>query len=343
MTIDISKFKTCNVLVIGDLTLDEWISGSVDTIAPEAPVPVVNVESDTVTPGGSGNVARNLATLGANVSVVGVIGKGPSAWMLSEALTKLGIGNAGVQTDEKRKTPKRTRIMSGCQQLLQVDRGATTPVSSGTESAMIVSVIDSLSTADIVIVCDRDKGTLTRTFLTSIFSQAKTAGKPVIVDPAGAPLERYMGATWMITGTRTLSCEAGADLSTPSSILKAGTSVHKKTRTDGLLITCGRDGAVAFEKDRKPFIVDTKPRQVFDTAGVRDTMTAVMALSLATGGSFHDAATVAGVAAGILVGRSGSATLSEKEMILELMAFSGMAPTPPEKEKVSLTHRKIRF
>ncbi|MBU1171577.1 MAG: bifunctional hydroxymethylpyrimidine kinase/phosphomethylpyrimidine kinase [Proteobacteria bacterium] len=330
MAIDISKFKSSKVLVIGDLMIDEFIWGAVETVSREAPVPVVTVQENNFSLGGAGNVAQNLAAMGAQVSVVGITGTGLNATTMMDMFNDLGINASGVYSDKKRDTSKKIRVIASCQQVLQIDRETIKPISTAAESAMIHSIRKILPTVDIVIASDRGKGALTRPMLTEIISLAKNNNIISIVDPYGSNYERYTGATILTPNAKEVSTETGIKISDRASIFKAGTELLKKTRVEGLLVTCGKDGIVLFGRSAQPFAIESEARQVFDVTGARDTMVAVLALSLAAGGSFKDAATVANVAAGIVVGKLGTATISEKEIILELMAFSGNAAPPKD-------------
>ena len=332
MAIDISKFKTRKILVIGDLIVDELIRGNVETISREAPVPVLSVTQESFSLGGAGNVAQNLSALGAQVSIVGVTGKDSGARIMMDAFARCRIGTQGVCSDDQRKTSRKTRIVSSCQQILQIDRETVIPMTSASESAMIKEIRETISSVDMVIVMDRGKGTLTRSLLTEIFSLAKTHNKITIVDPFGNHYEKYMGATILTPNFREVASETGLRVTDKKGIFKAGTELLKRLRIEGLLVTCGKDGMVLFGKSSQPFAIETEERKIFDVTGARDTMVAVLGLSLATGGSFKDAATVANVAAGLVVDKLGAATVSEKEIILELMAFSGHAPGTREDE-----------
>lgn len=323
MAIDISKFKSSKVLVIGDLIIDEFIRGTVDSVSREAPIPVVTVSNEEISLGGAGNVAHNLREMGAGVSVIGITGTRHNARLMIDTFRNLGIDAKGVCSDPGRTTTKKTRVIAASQQVIQIDREANKPISVANESAMVRSIREILPRVDIVIASDRGKGTLTRPLLTEIVSSAKKNNTIIIVDPWGTNFERYTGATILTPNIKEVAQETGIKITDQASVFKAGTELLRKTRVEGLLVTCGKDGTVLFGRTSQPFVIESQARQVFDVTGARDTMVAVLALALSTGGSFKDAATVANVAAGIVVGKLGTARVSEKEMILALMAFSG--------------------
>jgi D-beta-D-heptose 7-phosphate kinase/D-beta-D-heptose 1-phosphate adenosyltransferase len=335
MAIDISRFKTRRVLVVGDLVIDEFIRGTVENVSREAPVPVVSVNHEKYELGGAGNVARNLASLGAKVSVVGVTGAGSGSRILMDAFARHKIDTTGIHADKQRRTSRKTRIFSSCQQLLQVERESSVSLSSASESAMILAIREKIPQVDLVVVSDLGKGTLNRSLLTEVFSQARQRNIVSIVDPYGTHYEKYIGATILTPNIKELAIEAGIRVSDRTGLFKAGTELLKATRAEGLAVTCGKDGLVIFGRAVQPVYIETEERQVFDVTGARDTMVAVLGLALATGGSFMDAATVANVAAGLVVDRVGTACVTEKEIILELMAYSGHAAAPREEELFS--------
>jgi D-beta-D-heptose 7-phosphate kinase/D-beta-D-heptose 1-phosphate adenosyltransferase len=335
MAIDISKFKTRRILVIGDLIIDEFIRGTVGSVAREAPVPVVSVNEEYIALGGAGNVAFNLAGLGAKVSIVGVTGARTGYRLLMQEFSKHGIDATGVVADKQRNTNRKTRIISSCQQLLQIERETHTPLSTAVESAMIKALRDKIETSDILIVMDRGKDSLTRPLLTELFSHARKRNIVSIVDPFGYHYEKYMGATILTPNMNDVAGETGVKITDKAGLFKAGTELLKKTRAEGLVVSCGKDGLVIFGKGVQPFVIESEARQIFDVTGAKDTMVAVLGLSLATGGSFKDAATVANVAAGLVVDKIGTAGVTEKEIILELMAFSGNAPSSNENDFLS--------
>lgn len=329
MAIDISRFKACKVIVIGDLMIDEYIWGTVERISTEAPVPVVTMQEDRFSLGGAGNVAHNLASLGAKVAVVGLTGSDTNAKIMMDTFNELGIDTAGVYMDAQRNTSKKIRVIASCQQILQIDRETIKPISSATESALISSIRKLLPQADIVIVIDQGKGAITRPLMTEIISLANTSNKVSIVDPCGSHSEKYIGATIMTPNVKEVSSETGISITNKTTLFKAGVEYLKKIRAEGLLVTCGKDGIVIFGRSAQPFTIESEPKEVFDVTGAKDTLVSVLALALATGGSFKDSATVSNVAAGLVVGKLGSATVTEKELILKLMAYSGGSPQNP--------------
>lgn len=337
MAIDISKFKQCKVLVVGDFLIDEYIRGDVNSISPEAPVPVVSVTGYNYELGGAGNVVNNLRSLGATVFAAGIAGVCYNGKMLMEKMEDTHVDIRGMYIDKRRPTTKKTRIVTANQQVLRVDWDTVKPVSKTAHNDLVDSIKKIIPRVDVVLISDHCCGLLTDTFLSTVFSMARKYSKITIVDPCGSDYEKYRGATILTPNVREASQVTGIGIAGKNSILKNGTELLRKTNAEGLLVTCGKDGIIIFGRTAQPFEIPTQARQVYDVAGASDTVLAVLGLSLAAGGSFKDAATVANVAAGIVVSKFGTATVTEKEIILELMTFSG---APREESETDVPPRK---
>ncbi len=323
MAIDISRFKNCKVLVIGDFLIDENIWGTVDSVSTEAPVPIVSVTSYNYEPGGAGNVVNNLASFGASVYAAGIIGDDYNGELLMEKMEELRIDVRGIYIDKRRPTTKKTRIVSSIQQVLRVDWETIKPVSKTAQNELLDTLQKLIPKVDVILISDQGNGLLTESLLSGIFSIARKYSKITILDPCGIDYDKYKGATIITPNVKEVSLVTGISISGKNSILKGGTELLKATNAEGLLVTCGKDGMIIFGRAAQPFEIETQAKQVYDVAGASDTVLALLGLSLASGGSFKDAATVANVAAGVVVGKVGAATVTEKEIILELMAFSG--------------------
>lgn len=323
MAIDISKFRQCKVLVIGDFLIDEYIWGAMDQISTEAPVPIVSVSGYDYALGGAGNVVNNLRSLGATVYAAGVAGTCYNGKMLIEKLEDIHVDIRGMYIDQRRPTTKKTRIVASNQQVLRVDWETTKPVSKTVRNELVDSITKIMPKVDVVLISDHCCGLIDDSFLSSVFSIARKYSKITIVDPCGTDYDKYRGATIITPNIKEVALVTGNEIAGKNSILKSGLQLLKKTNTEGLLVTCGKDGIIIFGRSAQPFEIPTQARQVYDVAGASDTVLAILGLSLASGGSFKDAATVANVAAGIVVSKFGTATVTEKEIILELMTFSG--------------------
>jgi len=322
MSIDVSKFKECRVLVIGDLMIDEYLWGDVDRISPEAPVQVVDVKKEELTLGGSGNVVNNLVALGAKVFVAGVIGTGRNGNMLLKRLGYSGVDSGGVVQEQGRPTTRKTRIIAANQHVLRIDRETRKEISDETLDKITRFIEKVIPETDVVIVSDYGKGLITKTLMARVVESAKIHGKLIIADPKGLDYSKYSGVTLITPNRKEAALAAGVEITNNSSLMEAGAKIIDNAGIEKLLVTCGKDGMVLFERDKKPYKIKAEARQVFDVSGAGDTVIAVLGLCLASGASLRSSASVANIAAGIVVGKVGTATVSEKELTAALMPRS---------------------
>lgn len=314
--IDLSTFSDCHVWVVGDLMLDEYVWGDVARISPEAPVPVLAVAREEYTLGGAGNVAANLVALGARVTVAGVAGDDRHGRLLRQRFQDLGIDAEGVVVEPERPTTRKTRIVAARQQVLRIDREISRPVGSETVAAILRRIEDGIASAGAVLVSDYGKGLLTRELLGGVMAAARRRGKPVLVDPKGDDYSRYAGATLITPNRKEAAQAAGIAIVDEASLHRAAAILHERSGVDRLVVTCGPEGMVLFEKGRMPRAIRSEARQVFDVSGAGDTVIAVLGLALAAGADWIEAAGLANAAAGIVVGKVGTATVSRKELAL---------------------------
>lgn len=312
--LDISAFKNCRILVIGDLMIDEYLWGEVDRISPEAPVPVVNVNRNDYTLGGSGNVVNNLAALGAKVFVVGVIGTRTNGSRLLRKFKKLNVDTQGIIRETDRPTTIKTRIIATNQHVLRIDRETRKEISFQTTRALRNTVLKKIADIDVVIISDYGKGLVTVPLVEDIVKSANKHDKITIVDPKGLDFKKYAGVTILTPNKKEAALAAGIEIIDETSFTKAAKAIKKTTGIGNLLITCGKDGMVLFEKNRKPYRIETQARQVFDVSGAGDTVVAVTGLALAAGFPLQKAVAFANTAAGIVVGKVGTATVTAREL-----------------------------
>jgi len=314
MNVDISRFRGCKVLVIGDLMIDEYLWGSVDRISPEAPVQVVSVDRENNTLGGAGNVVKNLVALGAQAAVAGVIGADNRGAMIVKMLADLNVDTAGLVQDAERPTTRKTRIIGGHQHVLRIDRETTQDVSSAHVAQLVRFVENHIHKFDILLFSDYGKGLLSEAFLQQVIGVANKSGKPVIVDPKGLSFKKYTGATAITPNKREASLAVGIEIFDDESLTAAGEKLPSEISVQNVLITCGKDGMILFEAGKRPYWIEAEVRQVFDVSGAGDTVLAVLGLGIASGMSFREAAALANIAAGIVVGKVGTATVSREEL-----------------------------
>jgi D-beta-D-heptose 7-phosphate kinase/D-beta-D-heptose 1-phosphate adenosyltransferase len=312
--LNISSFNKCRILVIGDLMIDEYVWGAVDRISPEAPVPIVTVEREDYTLGGAGNVVNNLAALGGQVSAAGVIGTGGDGVRLMTLFKRLGVDADGVIREPGRPTTRKTRIIAAHQHVLRIDRETRREVSADTVNRLTAFTDRKIPEIDVILISDYAKGLLTRSLLKKLTTDARSHNKPIIADPKGMDFSKYAGVTLLTPNRKEAALAAGIEITDEASLIRAGRIILEKSGIENLLITCGKDGMVLFEQDKRPHAIHAEARQVFDVSGAGDTVLSVFSLALASGCDFQEAAAVANTAAGIVVGKLGTATVSQEEL-----------------------------
>lgn len=314
MDFDLSKFDKCRLLVVGDLMIDEYVWGDVDRISPEAPVQVVAVKSEDYTLGGSGNVVNNLVALGADVSVLGVVGTGKNGKQLLNKLSDLGSNTEGIIQEAGRATTKKTRIIAEHQQVLRIDRETKKNISAKTFASITALAEKIMPEVDVILISDYGKGLITRDLIAELVNLANVNDKITIADPKGLNFSKYAGISLLTPNKKEASLASGIEIINEESLASAGNVLLEKSGTEKLLITCGKDGMVYFEPGHRPFKISTKAREVYDVSGAGDTVIAVLGLGIAAGLSFKEAVALANTAAGIVVGKVGTATTTRQEL-----------------------------
>ncbi len=330
MLIDISNFDQCRLLVIGDLMLDEYLWGEVDRISPEAPVQVVAIQKEDFTLGGAGNVVNNAVALGAKVSVVGVIGTGRNGQLLLERFNELDVDTEGIIKESGRTTTQKTRIIAANhanQQVLRIDREKIQDISGPTQKKITRVIEDKMPDIDVVLMSDYGKGLITKDLLSKVTASAKKHKKMIIVDPKGIDFSKYSGVSLLTPNKKEAALASGVEINDESSLEKAANKILENISLDNLLITCGKDGMVLFEKNKTPFRVKAEARQVFDVSGAGDTVLAVFGIAVASGASIQNSVAIANAAAGIVVGKVGTATVSKQELNWALKIVTGKGGT----------------
>ncbi len=343
MNFDISKFDQTHLLVIGDLMIDEYVRGEVDRISPEAPVQVVAVKNQEYTLGGSGNVVNNLMNLGASVSVLGVTGKGSDGRLLLNKLEALGADSQGIIQEPGRHTTKKTRIIAEHQQVLRIDRETKKEISAQTFKSIIKHAERIIPDVDVILISDYGKGLINRSMIKSLVQIAKKHNKTTIADPKGLDFTKYAGVNLLTPNKKEASLASGMEITDARTLAEAGQILLDKSGIDKLLITCGKDGMVLFEKDRKPSKMGTQAREVYDVSGAGDTVIAVLGISIAAGLSFTKAVALANTAAGIVVGKVGTASVTQKEL-LQALKLTAAESVPKHKtlQELSELCRKLQ-
>lgn len=322
------KIVDAKVLVIGDLMLDRFTYGDVIRISPEAPVPVLHVNHEENYLGGAGNVARNISALlgnnnDDNIFIIGVIGKDKSADIIMDSMNYSNISSKGIIIDDSRYTITKTRIVAGTQQIVRIDEEDTAPFSSNIVKRIEKVFMENVDNYNAVIISDYAKGIITKPLAKKIIETCNKKNKPVLVDPAIKHFSFYKKATLMTPNLK--EAVEGAESKSPyyefdkKQIKILGESIIKKLGLSKLMITLGANGMALFDKDIKqkdsPYIIPTKAKSVFDVSGAGDTVISVLAMCLSVGLSFKESSEIANAAAGVVVGKRGTSTLTLKELI----------------------------
>ena len=303
------------VLVLGDVMLDEFVWGDVTRISPEGPVPVVDVRRESVHLGGAANVLANLISLGAHGRVVGVVGNDYAGQRLRDELRQLNSGgDIGVIVDESRRSTTKTRIVAHSQLVVRADRESRAPVSPELEQHVIEQLKEGLAEADAFVVSDYDKGVVTPAILREILPFAYER-VPVLIDPKLRNFNSYRPATLVtpnhLEALRMSDTEDHSDDGSHA----AARIIQQRLGCDAVLITRGDRGMMLLEAGKQPIYVKTAAREVYDVTGAGDTVIATLAAGLAAGATMIEAATLANHAAGIVVGKVGTATATADELI----------------------------
>jgi len=330
----VRAFRGRRMGVLGDFMLDRYVWGSATRLSPEAAVPVVDFVSESQVLGGAGNVAANLAALGAKVEAFGVTGEDDAGLALKRCLAAQGIGAKGMLEDASRMTTVKTRVIARHQQVVRVDRERRGPVDSALEEKLIRRVKAAIQHLDALVISDYDKGVVTDVVAERVLGEAQRRGLPALVKPKTSRLFGYQGATAIVCNSKEAGFFVTRSLADDIAVEQAGRSLLAHFGCAAVLITRGEHGLSVIEEGvAKPVHVPatsfeisyarvglpgvergTAARQVFDVTGAGDTVLSVLALGVASGAAVQDAARLANLAAGVVVGKLGTATLSPAEL-----------------------------
>jgi len=313
----LAAMGSVRALVVGDLMLDRYISGTVDRISPEAPVPVVRVHGESWAVGGAANVAANVLALGAACRVVGCTGEDEAGRILVDALGAAGGEVAGVVEDSSRPTTVKTRVLARSQQVVRFDLEDDRDVDAGVEERLLEAVLAGLQQVDVLILEDYNKGVLVPRLIRGALDEAGRRGLPSIVDPKRRRFFDFGGVTVFKPNAKELEEALGEPLYPEEASWMEG--VRARLGCDALLLTLGERG-MTLQSGRGDLVrVPAVARSVYDVSGAGDTVTAVVACALAAGASFPEAAILANHAAAIEVGKAGVATVAPEEIAAHVL------------------------
>ncbi len=311
----ISRMRERKIAVLGDVMLDEFIWGDVSRISPEAPVPVVDIQRESALLGGAANVLANLLALGARANVVGVVGKDFAGGRVRAALREAGaqIDDLLIE-DSSRPTTIKTRIIAHNQMVVRADRERRAPLDEQTEELVIKAVAAALAGADALVVSDYDKGVVTPRVLAEVLPLAYRR-IPVLIDPKPRNFDRYRPATLITPNHHEALRLTNIEEDSDKGLGRAAQLIRARLGCDAVLVTRGARGLMLLDGDREAVYVPTTAREVYDVTGAGDTVIATLAAALSAGASVLEAAILANHAAGIVVGKLGTATATPEEIL----------------------------
>jgi D-beta-D-heptose 7-phosphate kinase/D-beta-D-heptose 1-phosphate adenosyltransferase len=314
----LERIHGCPVAVLGDLMLDEYLFGEVNRISPEAPVPIVRVRREKAVLGGAANVAANLKALGAEPLLLGMLQQDSAGERMLGLLGQLGIATGTLIFDPERPTIIKTRVVGQQQQMLRIDREEPGLPGERVLAELRARLAETLPKAKALVISDYAKGAVSAPVMDVVREQCARHGLPWIVDPKPAHRELYRGATLMTPNTKETSELARKPAKTDEEVGEAGRELMAELGLQGLLVTRSEKGMALFAPDgdhRAPWMIPTMAQEVFDVSGAGDTVIAAFSAAIGSGADWRDAAMLANAAAGVVVGKMGTATVNPREIL----------------------------
>jgi len=319
----VEDFGKARVLCIGDVMVDRFVSGAIKRISPESPVPVLSFGAEQSFPGGAANVARNIAALGGACTLVGVVGTDAHGSALERDLETIGV-RADFVACSGRATTEKTRFVAHGQHVLRVDRESTEPVTDATAAELLARLARHVAQHDVLVLSDYAKGVLTEDVVREAIALARARKIPVVVDPKAKNFSRYRGATVVTPNSGEIEVATNMDASqSDTSAAAAGEAALAQAGSEAILITRAEKGMTLVRASSPAVHIASRTREVFDVVGAGDTVVATLSLVLGAGGGLEDAARIANVAAGIAVGRRGTSTVSQSDLLEALTKERG--------------------
>jgi len=306
------KSFTPKILVVGDLMIDHYLWGSCDRISPEAPVQIVDVVNETVVLGGAGNTINNLNSLGAKVSVASVIGDDENGLELKKLLETIDVESRSLIVEDSRKTSKKSRIIATGQQVIRYDNESKNSINSSSVDKILSSLTNTISSYEIVVLSDYGKGVLTTKLCQGIIKLANSHNIKVVVDPKGHDFSKYRGAYLLTPNKKEAILATNIEINSEATLKEALVKLKNEVDLDISLITLSEDGIATYDSELKRF--PTVAKEVYDVTGAGDTVIASIAFAISAGKSIEETAAFANLAAGVVVGKIGSATVTIDEI-----------------------------
>jgi D-beta-D-heptose 7-phosphate kinase / D-beta-D-heptose 1-phosphate adenosyltransferase len=313
----VERLADARVLCIGDVMLDKFVTGEVERISPEAPIPVLRITDQSSMLGGAGNVVRNITTLGGQVHFVAAVGDDDAGRAVAALIDEHTGVHADLLGERGRETAIKTRFLAGNQQMLRTDQETVTDISDDMAFELMAIAESQIPSCDAVMLSDYGKGVLSNGVLRQLIDTCQDAGLPVIVDPKGTDYSCYRGASLVTPNRKELELATGMPTATDEEVTQAARHLIATTGIKAVLATRSADGMSLITEDHVDHLA-AEAREVFDVSGAGDTVAAAMSAALATGANMKDAAALANTAAGIVVGKFGTATVYREELMASL-------------------------
>jgi D-beta-D-heptose 7-phosphate kinase/D-beta-D-heptose 1-phosphate adenosyltransferase len=333
------------ILVVGDIMCDVYLWGTVERISPEAPVPVFECTGRQQVLGGAANVAANLHALGCQVRLLGVVGADAAGQRVRELVRHRGMDDAWLLEDVTRPTTEKTRLMAYQQQMLRLDQESRTPLAPELAVRVVHAGAALMAAVDGVICSDYSKGVCTAAVLEPLFAAARAAGRPIIADPKGRDFALYRGAAVLTPNVAEVERASGTAVDSPDTLAQAVAVLLQRSQAPAILVTRGQDGMALFHPPQVPVYIPARAREVYDVTGAGDTVVAAFTMALLSGCSLAEAARLANAAAGIVVGKVGTAVVTPEELratLQEEAMAGGHKVLPREELAVALQYHRQR-
>lgn len=319
----VNRFQAVKIMVIGDVMMDQFIWGKVSRISPEAPIPVVDVRDESRMLGGAGNVVHNICSLGAQAALCAVVGRDEMGRRVIKELRKLGCPAEGIVVEESRPTTVKTRIVAHGQQVVRFDRENRGKITEESIEKILSCVQDNLANTSAVIISDYAKGLVCSKLMDGLRPLLSKNKVIWAVDPKVRDMRLFKGVTIFTPNQLEAESITGIRIDSDESLARAGEKLRKLVQCKAVLVTRGEAGMALIEKGQGMYFIPTVAREVYDVTGAGDTVIAAMTLGLAAGLTLREAATLANFAAGIVVGKIGTAVVQSEELINAIELFSG--------------------
>ena len=320
LSTQVENLANARVLCVGDIMLDRFVYGSVERTSPEAPVPVLGIINEKKMLGGAGNVARNIVSLAAKATLISVVGDDPVGRELTSMVGKENGIDPCLLVESGRVSTEKTRFVAGNQQLLRADNEMISPISELVSGNLLRVAKDLINESDVLIISDYAKGIINENICQSLITEARKSGKRIIVDPKGSNFSQYRDSNIITPNRNELHAATGLNVNTSEEMISAATKLMEKFNLDHTFITRSSEGISLVSRDGKVEHLNAQAREVYDVSGAGDTVVAALAVALGANISLSDSARLANAAAGVVVGKAGTAVAETSELVHALRA-----------------------